>query len=84
MMSGGNWWRAYEIGFIQGAYHIGSPVPVTMPAGLFVNLVPVFGAILAVALLNEPFGIITRLHWRWCSGAFGWPSGRGDKVEYGP
>ncbi len=27
-------------------------------AGLFVNLVPIFGAILAVALIGEPFGMI--------------------------
>ena len=39
-----------QISFMHGVQLIGAG-----RAGIFINLVPVFGSILAVALLNEPF-----------------------------
>jgi drug/metabolite transporter (DMT)-like permease len=52
-----------QIFFIRGVELIGPS-----RAGLFVNLVPVFGALLAVVLLGEPSRSTTRSRWRWCSG----------------
>ena len=39
-----------QISFMHGVQLIGAG-----RAGMFINLVPVFGAVLAVVLLNEPF-----------------------------
>ena len=40
-------------------------------AGLFMNLVPVFGAILAVVILGEPFRLHHALALGLCSAGFG-------------
>ena len=41
-------------------------------AGLFINLVPIFGTLLSIAPARRGVPRLPRRAWRWCSAAYGW------------
>ncbi len=58
-----------QIFYVRGVELIGAN-----RAGLFINLVPIFGTLLSVAYRSARRSApTTPSPWRWCSAAYGWP-----------
>ena len=63
-----------QIFYIRGVEMIGAN-----RAGLFINLVPIFGTLLSILILGEDFrSSTTRSPWRWRWAASGWPRAQRD------
>ncbi len=60
-----------QIFFIKGVELIGAN-----RAGIFINLIPIFGTGLAILILGEPLHAYHIWHWSWLSREFGWPNAR--------